>query len=492
MGADTTGRRGAAPWLLAALLAATFWMAQSHAVHRPVGDTERQFLTLAHTMVTERVFALDRDAAGRPEPTIVREPGYPAFLALGMAAFGDPAATDAACLEAAGPECRDILVMLRLMQSLLVVATAAVIYAAAARLVGPGPWALLPVALFLLQGNAIAAAGGSYFSEPLAGFLLVAHAWLLMRLCGARRPMAVGLLAGLLAGALVLTKAIFMFYVAGAFGFAVLGLLVGRVRRHALFRPAAAATLVACLMMGAWTVRNIAVVESPLLTQRGNGVLVTRVEHTIMGWNEVWTSFLYYAPFVGQDLAERWLPEENWRLLSRDNRAGYNWRVMHGGGEVNARAFAAMEGVPPPWNQAVRGLTPFVVIAENLPKYAVLTVSFLWRGFGVDVAPHWTGIAGLDAALGVLARLLTVLLIPGLLWAFWRGARRRDGAAVLFTLPAVYSIVVHAVLTHNLPRFIEPVVPCALVALVWLLRSGARPSASRAASPGAQAAEQRD
>jgi len=358
---------------------------------------------------------------------------------------------------------------LKIMQLLVTLALAVLIYGATVRLCGRGWWAVIAVALFLFQGNAIADLATTFMAEPTAAILLLCHAYLLAGVARDPKRRTAAVLAGIALGLLVLTKAIFIFYIVGGIGLLVLLAPFARTRRHVAFQPALIVMLVAFAIMSAWIVRNVVVVHTPLLTQRGNGVLVRRVEHGTMTWDEVAASFIYYAPYVGRDLAAAWLEPERYAKLKRDNPAGYHARIRDGGGVVNARTTRNLEHADGRSAALIRIATPLQLMVENLPKQLVLSASFMWRGMGVSVLDKWTGIDVIDRVIGVGARIFTILLVPALIWAAVRAARRRQWPVFFFLLPALYAVLLHAGITHNLPRFTAPVIPAAIVALCWLL-----------------------
>ena len=478
-------RFGADRWALTAVLALIVAVNVGNMRVSWDDSTSGQFARIAFNMVTKGVYGLDLDDAGNPVPTIVREPVQPAFLAVGMALFMDPDRQDIKCLFESPSPCGKLHLSLRIMQTLILLAMAALIYGAAVNLFGRGWWAVIAVALFLLQGDAIAHSAATFGGEPTAAFLLVCHAYLLALIARDPRRRVAAVLAGVALGLLVLTKAIFIFYIVG--GVALLALLApfAAARRYVAFQPALIVALVAFAIMSAWIARNIVVVGTPLLTQRGNGVLVRRVEHGAMGWDEVAGSFVFYAPYVGEVLAESWLEPEHYVMLQRYNPEGYTLRMRDGGGVVNARTARNLEGSDPRLRTLIRVLTPLQVMIEDLPKQLVLSGSFLWRGVGVSVLGQWTGVPLIDQVIGIGARLVTILLVPALIWAAVRAVRRRHWPVFFFLLPAVYSVVIHAGVTHYLPRFSAPVIPCAIVALCWLLHDLGltRQSAADAISP---------
>jgi hypothetical protein len=192
---------------------------------RPLASDARDYDALAWTLTTTGHYAV---ADGTP--TAYRAPGYPAFLAAIYAAVGrHPEAAKAA-------------------QAALDALTALLLYALlsrrsrAAALIAGLAWAVFPAAVLF---------SGQLFSETAFTFGVVALAWLV-----SRDRAGADALAGLLLGALILTKPMMLLF-AAALPFAL-------VKRPSA-RPTTAILGIAIVPVLAWVARNLLVMGTPAL-----------------------------------------------------------------------------------------------------------------------------------------------------------------------------------------------------------------------------------
>jgi hypothetical protein len=192
---------------------------------RPLTSDARDYDALAWTLATTGHYAV---ADGTP--TAYRAPGYPAFLAAIYAAVGRrPEAVKAA-------------------QAVLDSLTALFLYlllsrrSRAAALIAGLAWAVLPAAVLF---------SSQLFSETAFTFGIVALAWLV----GRDRP-ETDALAGLLLGALILTKPMMLLF-AAAVPFALI--------QRPSARPTTAILGIAIVPVLAWVLRNLLVMGTPAL-----------------------------------------------------------------------------------------------------------------------------------------------------------------------------------------------------------------------------------
>ncbi|MCP4328698.1 MAG: hypothetical protein GY791_09730 [Alphaproteobacteria bacterium] len=472
---------------VAILIACVLLVTWTNIDRRSVFDLSGQFTDIAFNLATTGSFAWRATDDGEAQPTIIREPAYPAYLAIGMAALLGAPPPDIACLLESPSSCPDLRDGLVFMHMFLLVAIALLIYAAAVWLCGRGWLAVLAVALFLFQGNAIFYAAATFVSEPLATLLLTAHAFAIALLAQNPGRRWVAIVAGVSLGLLVLTKAIFLFYIFGGLAILIAMTFFSRGRHSAAFVPLSWIVLIALAMASAWVARNIVVVDTVQFTQRGHGLLLRRAEYDMMTWDEAFAGLVYYAPYVGEDLAAAYLEPGQYEMLSTHNVDGYHVRIKYDRGVVNARQQANIDALGGRYRNLVKMLTPLQVMAENPVKHVAVSGLLMWRGMAYETAGKWTGIDAVDRRIGFAARMFSVLLLPAMVWAAIRAWRRRRRPVLVFLLPSLYVVVSHALITDNVPRHIEPTIPCAIVALCWLIRDT---TAIRGEKPGLAAIDQ--
>ena len=427
-----------------------------------------------------------------------REPGYSLYLAAVFALSPEFDSLSHACLL--DPACEAADPLRRRVWGLTF-------------LLGAGAVALTFVTTFLLTASwtvSIAAGGlGMLLIPPLlardipsflAGVFLLTHATLAAHAW--RKPrMATGLLSGVALGLLVLTKAVFQYWLAGAALALAAGLWLDADRRRTLAPACAALLLGACLLTLPWMVRNAVQAGQFGISGRDGELLAIRAEYGRMTWPELRGAFAFYLPnlpVVGdraRSLALRWLEPETfgYTRFDRDNPDGFYGRAKDDTGDVAARA----DLIDPEWRasqaskDAALKQAAVDLMRTDWPKQAALTLVFAERGARVSVGSCRTLTDPAHKRFGWaigwpmghacnLARIWAVVLIPiagVLLVLAWR---RRSIALGLVLLPIVYGFGIHALATHFIERYSRPLIPL-LVVVAALVANELAPRADRAA-----------
>ena len=168
---------------------------------------------------------------------------------------------------------------------------------------------------------------------------LAAHAW--------RRPrIATAVVSGLCLGLLVLTRAVFQYWLVGVAVVLAVGMWREVDRRRELATACAALVLAAWVVTLPWMVRNAVQAGHFGISGRDGEVLAIRAEYGRMTWAEVRGAFAYYLPdlpLVGsgaRDRAMRWLEPEpfGYARFDRANPDGFYRRTKDQRGDVAARA----------------------------------------------------------------------------------------------------------------------------------------------------------
>ena len=476
----------------------------------PVASDRDQYQRIAFNVARHGVFHDARDSAperAAEEPYSRREPGYPLYLAAVFASSPEFAAVPSwECVE--DPDCEAAAPLherVWRLTSLLGAAAVAVAFLATFVLTRSwtvaagigGGWSLLLTPLVLTRD----------VPSFLAGLFLLVHATLAARTW--RKPrIATGVLSGLALGLLVLTKAVFQYWLAGVALALAAGLWLDADRRRTLAPACAALVLAAWALTLPWMARNAVEVGHFGISGRGGEVLALRAEYNRMTWPEIRGAFAYYlpaslstpssVPFHGlRALAMRWLEPETfgYARFDHDNPRGFYRLGMDMAGDAAERA----DRIAPGWRSGGQATRDAVLkraaadlIREDWLKHMALTLVFAERGaeFRLDGCNTLTDPA--DQRFGRLlgwplgpacriARYGTVLLLPfaGLLAVLaWR---RRDASLALLLLPVAYAYGAHAAATHFHPRYSLPLVPVLVVATALAVHELA-PRADRAAA----------
>ena len=428
-------------------------------------------------------------AAGRLRPYARRTPGYPVYLAAVFATFPELGGIGHACIS--DPGCAAAVPVRRRVQQ----ATAVVVGLTVATTF---------LAAWVLTGSRAASAVAGLLClmllprdvpSLLSGFLLLGHAVLAAETW--RRPRLVtGVASGIALGLLVLTRAVFQYWLAGVVivWLAAAWRDAGRGRASA---PAFAALLIAAWSLALpWMVRNAVQAGEFGISGRDGEVLAIRAEYGRMTWAELRGAFAYYLPVPSaadglRRAAMRWLEPEifGYARFDQGNPEGFYRRARRNEGDVAARA----NTIDPEWRAGQAGRDAALTRAslelmrEDWLKHAALTLVFAERGSEFfsgaicDSAADFLG-ARWEWQSGWLAHRvcapagLSYLFLPALGWLLVLAWKRRDAATAFLLLPAACSFGLHALATHFIPRYSFPLIPVLALAFALAAREVRRPS----------------
>jgi hypothetical protein len=300
------------------------------------------------------------------------------------------------------------------------------------------------------------------YTEPAAQALLALFSLLFMLAFKSRHPLHWAL-AGICLGALILTKAVFLYIgivLAGGFGLLLLYRLLsgGRALRmaagFALFLAGTAA------IVAPWMARNYHYFGYAGITERGGGVLLIRATKNLMTWEDYIGAIYAWAPgrltrrvagwalgYSKQDLAKggklerlnRDIPEDLHAVEAGSPESAISYFAK---ARAQARRFhldAERQDERYPRGVAegqIRSHALQLILDQPIEHLSMIPL-FLWRG----------------------APLTTLVLC--LVGAFALQWRRYD--LIIYMLPALGLIAFLALATHFLLRYGEPATPIALV-----------------------------
>lgn len=234
---------------------------------------EKEYLRIATELVRSGIYTLDGTT-----PTAFRPPGYPAFLAIGVAlGMG--------------------IVGLRIAQFVLFGLTILLLYQVAARIWRPAAGAI--AASLALLYPIFTYAAGTLYPQTLGSFLFLLALFPLAR----KQPPGLGGAAasGLIFGALILCIPTFVF------SLGVVGLWLLLTYRQRAIAPCAVGIAAVLLVIGPWQVRNYRVFETPVFvaTNSGLNLLIGNSENATSDSGVNADISRYEAEAVGMSEVER-------------------------------------------------------------------------------------------------------------------------------------------------------------------------------------------
>ena len=447
----------------------------------PQNSDGRQNLTYAYNLARYGVFS--RSEADRPDipPDFYREPLYPALMALSLKLFAAPNEFDYECFvadETCGPQ-RE---MVKRTYIPLLVALAWATVAAARRW-----WAaylcvapLVAVSFFYINNS---------LSELPAALFLLLHAWFLYEGIATenspRSKRIFAVLSGIALGLLILTKAIFFYWmIALAASIAAYGFL-RRHRWRPIVRFAALLLLPALLLANIWMVRNFVLFEKYTLTSRSATVLAVRAEYSYMTANEYAAFFAEFSPPILRPWLLTFFDEDDYQRLRRGNPNSYYYAVTRLTDDSEVVRLARERYDMSPDLQSKEGefvaaqlseaddaaLSSAAIrtILDRLGKHLFLFLPFAYQGSFVEIQPYIWESSTLQLMISRFVEIVALFFVPALLVMAGWALRKRHYAVVLFFAPALFSYAFHALATHYIPRYSTPLVPIFLIAVVLLV-----------------------
>ena len=442
---------------------------------RPVREDAAQNVAMGYHMLKHGVPSLslsDADPGARGGEGL-REPAYPVLLSLAWRWAVDDGVTLSGFLDAdpAGDGAR---LALKRINVLLFLGLSLAVYCLAMSYTGDRCLALVCLCLIGLSAVFVGRLDSHYSELPAAFFLTLHVGALVAALKGPRRQVWLLSLSGASLACLILTKAAFSYLWLILLTAAVvrLGVRPKSVSRRRLVTGAAALLVPGLVLVGAWLWITQQRTGVAAVSQRGGLVMAVRAQYDLMGWRDYWLTYLVFTrPLAESRILGRAVAPARLEQFDRPGVKGRTHRLaLSEHGDVFSRA-GFTTAATPLTAESNRDLQREALSAfrRRWMMHTALVPAFAYRGMWLPV--------GLGESAAQLGRLISVPMIG--LTAVWTAAlfpffvagllgviRDRHWTRLLLHLPVIYSIGVHSVLTHSLPRYNVPLVPLLLVASI--------------------------
>ncbi len=257
----------------------------------------------------------------------------------------------------------------------------------------------------------------------------------------ARRSIA-WLIAGLFLGLLVLTRPSFVVLGPVIVILALLAGLVAGADRRSLATAVFGFCLGFAIVVLPWTARNAGSVGKWGLTEEYGALsVIERFAFNRMTAREFVLAFHYCVPGIGA-----WLVE---RLTGPDAASRFDWRDPKGffsEGRARRLALVAQHGRLDP----VIGTLAREELRTHWWRYLLTTLPLAWCGLWIG------GIFGL-------------VLVPLFVWAGVRAARRKQGLFLLYAIPPLVMVAMHAAVANHYSRYNLILIGPASVGAAWII-----------------------
>jgi hypothetical protein len=181
--------------------------------------------------------------------------------------------------------------------------------------------------------------------------------------------------------------------------------------------------------------------------------MAIRAQLTTMSWKEYWTGYLAFTPTIGPHLIRGLgVNPEHAAIFDRQNPNGFIQRYRRGEGPVS---------LPKGSDQKEMRRQALIAFAEHWPKQLALIPLTIYRSaflpVGREAANAEAGPMRFVRLISLaLATLISLAMMPAFLLNVVVDLWRRNVAMLAFHLPAIYTVGIHAVMTHYIPRYNLP------------------------------------
>lgn len=386
-------------------------------------------------------------------PTYRREPLYSFILSGLLMAIAEPQTTTHDCLVEPQPPCVKLQLKLQWFNLCwLLVLTLTTFFAA--RVILGDNFASYLASLLVGFSPGLSEAVNNFYTELAAALPLLMLATFLYLSVTRRSWKLPAIAAGCAFAALMLTKAVFLY-----FG-VILGLafIICAWRKHSWqpLKTGVIILLVAYSITSIWIARNYIHFGVAKISGRGGEVLAIRAKFSEMSWSEYRASWLAFTPGYGKPLLKRFFLPEDYARFDRGNPEGFYRSTKNRTSALRednsiAKVFQQQEIDDRLKSESINK------IKQNWRKHLALTATFAYRGSFIRMFAENSLV---PIRLVYILSLFTVTVLA---------LKHQDVGMIFFVLPALYSYGIHAVASHYISRFSDPLIPCLAIVFSFLI-----------------------
>lgn len=458
MGLRNLARRWVVIWAIVCTLFFVFAVESLQQIsdEAPKADAAH-YVTMGYNLSEYGVISLDNSDSPNPAPTAYREPGFPAYIALVRTLHPKLRQANLSSLLSSGEEVKILRYSLFLLVFVTAFITAYFVYDITHNKI------LACIALFLVSfSHSLLHTANKLYAENLAALLVLCVSVALYQTCTQKKRINFAFL-GILLGLLVLVRAIFIYFLVFAAAFLIFA-YIKKVFSKSFFSSFAIFLVCYSLITGAWIFRNYVYFNDFFITGRSGVVLLIRAEHNTMDVKEYFGSFFVWTPgetsenfidkFFGKNALEQGGDLE--RLNRRSDRSFYRSaraeraRLVEffGSGIENATVNNKLES------------TAKKRILSHPFKHILVTLPIIWHGLFVESGFYFFEPDRPSVIISLIYFIsLGFIIVVSLLKQKW--------SLFAFMLPSLFLYSMHSFLTHNVPRFNEPLIPILVISFLY-------------------------
>ena len=425
------------------------------------------YMAMGYNLSEYGTLSLDKNDAPNPAPTAYREPGFPAYLALIRTLHPLLRQANLSTFLSSTQEVETLKYFVLLTVAITAFIAAYIVFYFTKKQI-LAYFALLLVSL----SNSLLNIANTLYAEDLAALLVLVVAVALHQLFEKKKLINFALL-GLALGFLVLTKAIFQYFIIFVIALLVFALIKKYFSKQVFFTGIFLFFLLYSLTAGSWMVRNYIHFNELFISGRSGVILLIRAEHNKMNTKEYFGSFLVWTPgeyaekllykFYGNNALEVGGELER---LNRENDPQSFYRSARNERTRLTKAYG-LERENTAVNDELTDRAKIRILTHPF-KHALVTIPLIWRGLFVE-----DGLCLIDS----FEFPVPISLLYFISFCFTLGLSlfRKRWSLFAFLLPALFLVSMHSLFSNSIPRYNEPLIPifvvCFLVAIDSIISS---------------------
>lgn len=269
-------------------------------------------------------------------------------------------------------------------------------------------------------------------------------------------------------GILVLTKAIYMYFLVIILIYLFYLYRKNIVEKRNVIWGASLMGLFYILVVGSWMTRNYIHFGKFYITHRGGVVMLVRAKYNQMNATEYFGSFLYWTP---DNYAQKVLYENYGRnalspggvlyRLNRDNPEGYykSGRAVRGIIEREHKGEVAR-------NEERVEMEGMKQILQHPIRNLLIAIPLGWQGIFVEKGYRLNAPFSMIFYSSVVINVVYFLSLFGsFIWAI----KKKAWSILAVSMVGLYLYGLHTLVTHNIPRYNEPLIPLLVVLFLFII-----------------------
>ncbi len=447
----------------------TVFTIASDATNDPPTSDDLHYIVMGYNIQKYGTFSMDESDIDNPEPTTLREPGFPAYLALCMKLHPTLNSLSLDKMLDHG------LKTLRYLQiPLIIIVAFLAMYIA--YMFSRNILLAYIVLIFTGFSEVMSIIANHLLSENLAALFILLCSLFLYKVYKTKKIIYF-ILMGISLALLTLTKAIFMYFI-----IVLLIILIVLLFKYAwknkkkFIAGIGLFAVIYSLIIGGWMFRNYVHFDQWTVANKGGIVLYYRSKLDEMTTKEFMASFIYWLPGkrVRENILDKFFDEEDYIRLNKsmDNEVGYRRLANNDLQDLidlyKDRGYEEQEAIL----YADRDLRKTAIknILKNPLRHLMISIPIAWFGSWVETGYKLVLLNQNLFFIEFRSALFIPLIIIACFFAsvIWSIIKRKWGI-LLFMVPSLYLYLMNMFVTHGKERYNYPLIPILNISVILII-----------------------